>query len=188
MQLRLRRLVSPALIGTALFVAIVPPGTSQAAESSPAASAPAQSPEVPPGTHLRFHLNAPLSSGKSKTGQPFAFTLLSPIRVDNGVVIPAGAQGAGTLLLAGHAGSQGHEGDLTLRLDGVRMVNGKQLRFKDQRIELNGRNRKVASGLLGFVPVVGYGAMLIRGSESRIDAKTPIETVLENAAFVTSSP
>src|ERR1700736_1541562 len=104
MQPRLCRLVLPVLVGAALFVTIGPPGRPQAAESSPAPSAPALSPEVPPLTHVRFHLNAPLSSGKSKTGQPFAFTLLSPIRVDNGVVIQAGAQGAGTLLLAGHAG------------------------------------------------------------------------------------
>lgn len=186
MTSRIRRLVSPALIGTALLVGMTSP-PSRAAERSPTPSAPSvTTPEAPPGTHVRFHVNAPLSSGKSKTGQPFAFTLLLPIRVDNGVVIPAGAQGAGTLLLAGHAGSQGHEGDLTLRLDDVRMANGKQLRFKDQRFELNGRNRKAASSLLGFVPVVGYGAMLIRGSESRIDTKTPIETVLQNAAFVTS--
>jgi hypothetical protein len=139
---------------------------------------------VPAGTHVRFHLNAAVSSGQSKTGEPFSFTVLDPIAVDSRTVVAAGAQGIGTVVLAGHAGNGGHEGDLTLRIDSVRTVDGNRLAFADQRLEVNGRNRKVASSLLGFVPFAGMGAMFIRGNESRVEPDRALETVLKNPASV----
>jgi hypothetical protein len=139
---------------------------------------------VPPGTQVRFHLDTALSSGQNKTGERFSFTLLEPITVDSRVLVPAGAQGVGTVFLAGHAGSSGHEGDLTLRLGSVRTPDGNRLAFADQRVEINGRNRKAASHLLGLIPFAGMGARFIRGGESRVDPDRPIETVLKNAATV----
>jgi hypothetical protein len=139
---------------------------------------------VPAGTRVRFHVDAELSSAKSKTGQPFSFTLLGPIEVASRVLVAAGTEGAGTVLLAGHAGTSGHEGDLTLRLDSVRTVDGNRLTFADQRFELNGRNRKVTSSVLGFIPFAGMGARFIRGNESRVEPDRAIETVLKNPASV----
>jgi hypothetical protein len=133
---------------------------------------------LPAGTHLRFHLDRPLSSDRSKTGQRFSFVLLAPVALGGRVVVPGGAVGTGTLLLAGHAGTSGHEGDLTLRLDTLRAANGAQVMFCGQRLRINGRNEKIVSGVLGFVPYAGLGARFIRGSEIRITTKTPIETVL----------
>ncbi len=140
---------------------------------------------APAGTHVRFHVNEPLSSNASKSGQTFAFTLLDDLRTDRGVVAPAGTQGAGTLLLAGHAGTGGHEGDLTLRIERVDLTSGERVAFIGQRIEINGRNRKVAAGMLGFVPFAGVGARFIRGRESRLAVETPVETVLKQPATYT---
>jgi hypothetical protein len=139
---------------------------------------------VPAGTVVSFHLDAAISSAQSKTGDRFTFTVIQPIAVDSRVLVPAGAHGAGTILLAGHAGSSGHEGDLTLRLDWVGTPDGNRLAFLDQRLEINGRNRKVTSGLLGFVPFAGLGARFIRGNESRVEPDHAIETVLKNPATV----
>jgi hypothetical protein len=139
---------------------------------------------VPAGTHVRFHLNQPLSSATNRTGEPFTFTLLDPIAAGPSLVIPAGAQGNGTLVMSGHAGSQGHEGDLTLRIDTVDAGGDMRLAFDDQHFEFNGHNRKVASSILGFVPLVGTAAMFIRGNEAAIDAETPIVTVLMKPAAI----
>jgi len=98
--------------------------------------------------------------------------------------IAAGAQGNGTIVLAGRAGANGHEGDLTIRLDNVSTADGNKLVFNDQRIHLNGRNRKVASAVLGFVPFVGLGSKLIRGSEIHVDPSTAILTSLTAPATV----
>jgi len=102
------------------------------------------------------------------------------------VLIPPGSHGAGTLLVAGHAGSSGHEGDLTLRLDTVTTPDGDTLEFHDQRIRLNGRNRRVTTSVLGFVPYAGIGARFIRGQESVVQPSTEIRTVLTADATMPS--
>ncbi|HEY4440233.1 MAG TPA: hypothetical protein VGN14_07230 [Candidatus Elarobacter sp.] len=139
---------------------------------------------VAAGTRIRFHVDRTLSSATSKTGENFGFALLDPVTTTGGTVIPAGARGSGTLLLAGKSGTGGHEGDLTLRLDSLALPDGRHMKFEDQHLEINGRNRKAASGVLGFVPIVGYGAMLIRGSDIEIGPNTPIETVLARGAII----
>jgi len=133
---------------------------------------------LPAGTRLEFHLVEPLSSNGSKTGQAFTFVLTSPIVVNGQVVVADGSVGNGTLILAGHAGTSGHEGDLTLRLDTLPAVDGSQVSFCDQRLHINGRNKKVMSAALGLIPYAGFGARFIRGADVSLDTATPIETVL----------
>jgi hypothetical protein len=140
--------------------------------------------KLPAGTHLQFHIDRPLSSDRSTSGEAFSFVLLAPVAIRGRVVVARGAIGTGTLLLAGHAGTSGHEGDLTLRLDAVLAANGTPVMFCGQRLRINGRNKKIVSGVLGFVPYAGLGARFIRGSEIRITPETPIETVLTQPSGV----
>ncbi len=139
-------------------------------------------PVMPAGTHVRFHVDAPISSNDSKTGDTFAFVLLAPIVLVDRTIRVEGTTGSGTIFLAGHAGSQGHEGDLTLRLDSLHTADGRTFTFDDQRFEIDGRNRKVVSGVLGLIPYAGVGARFIRGSDVRVEPTTPIETVLLRSA------
>jgi hypothetical protein len=132
---------------------------------------------VPAKTPMAVHLTDTVSSNGSRSGTTFYFVTVDPVVVDGKVVVAAGTTGSGTLILAGHAGYSGHEGDLTLRFDKIATVDGQMLQFNDQRIEINGRNRKVISFLGGFVPFVGLGAGFIRGSEAHIDPTTVIHTV-----------
>jgi hypothetical protein len=141
------------------------------------ASAPAPA-SLPAGTHLRFHLVRPLMSDRNKTGQTFSFVMLEPVAVGGRTIVANGAVGSGTVVLAGHNGTSGHEGDLTLRLDELAAVNGSQVTFCKQQLRINGRNKKVMAGVLGFIPYAGLGARFIRGSEIHISTKTAIETVL----------
>jgi hypothetical protein len=137
---------------------------------------------LPAKTTLHFHLAQPLSSDHSKTGQRFSFVLTESLVADGTILVPKDSVGMGTLLLAGKAGTSGHEGDLTLRLDSIPTVSGRQLIFDDQRMRINGRNLKVASGVLGLIPWAGLGAHFIRGSEISIDPETPLTTVLDRKA------
>lgn len=184
MRTRFRRLSITLLLGVGVsgIAAVVPASAGEAGNAVGDQRTAAI--VVPAGTRVRFHLDSALSSGESKTGQAFSFTLLDPIAVASRVLVPAGAEGAGTVLLAGHAGTGGHEGDLTLRLDSVGSADGKRLAFVDQRFEINGRNRKVTSSVLGFVPFAGMGARFIRGSESRVTPDRAIVTVLKHPATV----
>ncbi len=140
---------------------------------------------IPQGTRLRFHVTAPISSNGTKTGEAFNFVLLDPIVSDGKVIVAQGATGEGTVYLAGHAGSSGHEGDLTLRIDSAHTVDGNLITFNDQRFEVNGRNRKVAVQLLGFVPYAGLASGMIRGSDIHVGVDRTIETVLLRPATIT---
>jgi len=148
---------------------------------------PAIAPQVPPlivpaNTPLAVHLTAPISSNGSKSGSTFAFVTVDPVVVGGKTVVAAGAPGTGTLILAGHAGWSGHEGDLTLRFDSVQTVDGQLLQLNDQRVEINGRNRKVMAFLAGFVPYAGMAAGFIRGSEMYVSPTTIIHTITKKDA------
>jgi len=175
-------------IGIAAADPPVPPATPSASAPAAASSPGTPAVAIPAGYRLRFHVDALISSNGSKTGQTFGFVLLDPIQVDGQVVAPSGAVGSGTVFLAGHAGNQGHEGDLTLRLDSLDAAADAGITFADQRFQINGRNRKAAATILGFVPYAGLGAMFIRGSDIRVDPSMPIETVLLRPATFASSP
>jgi hypothetical protein len=158
--------------------------------SPTAAAAVADDPSVcviPAGTHVTFRLNAPLASSKNQTGEAFGFTLVHSIEAPGCTIPSEGAVGLGLVYLSGASGSNGHEGDLTIRPDSIRTPDGRVVTFDDQRIGINGRNRKIASTLLGFVPFAGIAAGYIRGSDIRIDDKTPIDTVLIHPATVTQT-
>jgi len=174
----LTRPAGPAFAGDAGSAA----NASLAVSASPSVVTPVAPYVVPAHTRLRFHVVTPVSSAATRTGEPFTFTMLDPIDVAGYEVVARGAVGHGTVYLSGHAGSLGHEGDLTLRLDDVATVDGRDVRFDDQRFQINGRNRKVASGVLGFVPYVGLASMLIRGSDVHVDPGQPIETELAREA------
>jgi opacity protein-like surface antigen len=137
---------------------------------------------VPAGTAVRFHLTAPVSSDRSKTGDRFVFTTIDPIVIGGQVIVGRGAAGGGVVVLAGHNGTGGHEGDLTLRLDSVTSLHHGVLAFSNQVLKINGRNRKVMSSVLGFIPTVGFASTFIRGQEIHIEPATPVRTVLVNPA------
>jgi hypothetical protein len=140
--------------------------------------------QVPAGTHVRFHLAAPLSSNESKSGQSFGFVLTDAIEVDGRMIAAVGATGAGTLMLAGRAGNRGHEGDLTLRIDSVPTADGGKILFDNQTFEINGVNAKAASMAAGMIPFVGFFAQFIRGQEEHLGVNRIIETVLLRPADV----
>jgi len=141
---------------------------------------------IPSGTRLRFHLSAPLASDRNKAGDTFSFALLDPVVIDGRVVVAQGAIGNGTVIVSGHNGTSGHEGDLTLRLDTIRTPDSGSVHFADQQFTINGHNRRVMSGMLGLVPWAGLSAPFIRGKEIRVDTATPIETVLLHPAMLSA--
>ncbi len=142
---------------------------------------------VPAKTTLRLHLRERIASNITKVGSRFAFAMVEPVVVAGTTIVAKDALGQGTVLVAGHAGTQGHEGDLTLRFDSVSTVDGRRLVFDDQRARINGRNRKAASFFGGFIPFVGMGAGFIRGADIAIEPTTVIENVLERSAAIVAS-
>lgn len=137
---------------------------------------------VPEDYVFKFHLMKAVSSAKNKAGDGVAFEMVEPVIVLGETIVARGARGHITLVVSGHAGRGGHEGDLTFRFDGVEATQGRHLVFDRQLVEMNGRNNKVASAVLGFTPVVGLGAMFIRGHDITIEPRQVLTTVLLHPA------
>lgn len=118
---------------------------------------------IPPSVSTRIRLNQTISSATSRTGRNFTFTVVDPIRIGRRLVSRAGSRGSGYIVLAGHSGSGGHEGNLTLHIDTIPTVNGNILAC-DEQFEMNGRKRGLLTSALGLVPIAGIAAGFIQGS------------------------
>ena len=140
---------------------------------------------IPAGTQISFHLDAPLSSNESKTGQQFTFTTLDPIATGDRVIVPSGAKGEGTVILAGPAAYDGHEGDLTLRLDSVQAPDGRILTFADQRLEVNGRKFRGDKSL--FHTTIMTMPEDLQGQDVSIDTGRTLTMVLTSSATVVAA-
>jgi hypothetical protein len=159
--------------GTAQAQSVPAPSAAPAAVASPAA--------LPAGTQIRFHPDVPLSSADSQSGEHFTFTLVEPLAIGTTTIAAAGARGDGTVVDVAHAGDDGREGVLALRLDSVHAANGGIVALGETRVRLSGKSRKAAAALLGFLPHVGAGAHYIAGEESRIGPDTTVLATIPTA-------
>ena len=173
----------PGRSGHPAGAASPPPSPTPSPVATPSATpVPAADIGAPTGTTLHFHLTQTVSSNGSKTGSTFGFVMDEPIVRDGKTLVAAGTAGTGTVVLAGPAGMRGHEGDLTLRMDSIPTVNKDQILQINQTVEINGRNIKLYSAALGFVPFVGLGASFLHGQNIAIPPDKPITTVLKQDA------
>jgi hypothetical protein len=136
MQVRLWRALAAAAALTSLMTASY--GYGQPAPSAPPApaAAPSQPPpavapsapahvRLPEGTELRFVLDEPLSSATSVEGDEFSITTSDPVILAGGVVIPAGFHGRGEVTAVEKKGMMGKAGELSVRLDYVKLGDTK---------------------------------------------------------------
>src|SRR5262249_27227866 len=65
-------------------------------------------------TEVHLKMLVPLGSDTHKPGHRFPIEVVEPVRVDNVVVIPAGAQGEGEVVHAAKSGFGGKAGELIL--------------------------------------------------------------------------
>ncbi|HXZ27216.1 MAG TPA: hypothetical protein VEG08_04355 [Terriglobales bacterium] len=76
---------------------------------------------VPEGTALMVKLDQSLSTRSSYAGEPFDATVLSPVVVDDQVVIPSGTPVAGRVVYAHPSGRLRGRASLELTLDSLRL-------------------------------------------------------------------
>jgi hypothetical protein len=99
-----------------------------AAQASPArlaAVAPAlrASERLPEGTEVRVRLDESLSSATSTVGDEFAISTEDDIHLADGTIVPGGFRGRGEVVAAHKKGMLGKAGELSVRLDYIRIGN-----------------------------------------------------------------
>jgi hypothetical protein len=122
------KMVSAIMIAGSIFVAAP---LSLQAQSAPPATPPAtlqatlqatgQSAQIPEGTEFRLQFDERLSSATNRQGDTFTVSLVSPVTLTDGTVIPAGFKGRGEVTAAEKRGMMGRAGDLSIRLEYIRI-------------------------------------------------------------------
>ena len=139
-----------------------------ASQPSPAAAAP-PSPapahvRLPEGTVIRFTLDEPLSSATAADGDEFSITTSDPVTLADGVVIPAGFHGRGEVTAVEKKGMMGKAGQLSVRLDYVRIGNAKVRLRSDQTRE--GKSNQSSAIVLSLLVTPLF--LLMHGKDAAI--------------------
>lgn len=79
---------------------------------------------LPAGTRLSLTLDAELSSKVASVNDTFVATVSRPVRVNDTVILPAGAMVVGRVTTASPASIFGHSGTLRLTFESLKVVNG----------------------------------------------------------------
>ena len=87
---------------------------------------------APPGTIVSATLSSPVSSEYARVGDRFMATLGAPIMGGNSVILPAGSQIEGQVVMARPSGRAGRNGELEVRFTSAMLPNG-------QRVPLSAR-------------------------------------------------
>jgi hypothetical protein len=148
--------LSPSLFAQQATPAPTPEATPAAATPAPepaaAVPAPAPVPAVAPtaplvlrdGTDVALKFAQDISSKTAAEGDPVTFVLDSDIKVGEVVVAKAGCKAVGEVTKASKSGMMGKAGDLSIRLD--------YLKVGDQKVRLRGsKGKEGESGVTGTV-------------------------------------
>jgi len=134
--------------------AMAPAAAPAAAVAAPAPAAvppppPPPPPRIPAGTAFSARLSSGVSSKTSSAGDPFNGTLVSPIRLDGNVIIPAGSAVSGVVSEAHSAGRFKGAATLAVRLVSVN-VGGRAYPIRTSVVSAESKGKgKRTGGLIG---------------------------------------
>lgn len=145
-----------------------------------AAIATAQSVVLPEGTELKLQFNERLSSATNRQGDTFTISLTQPITLADGTVIPAGFRGRGEVTAAEKRGFMGRAGDLSVRLE--------YLRIGTTRVGVRANRTSEGQGALGSTVVLtvlfGPLGLLKRGKDIDIPRGQEITAFVDSPATI----
>lgn len=198
--------LSYAVLWSALLLSSLAPAGAQvsaptpadSATATPAPDALASPPQgtvvtVPGGTHVPVHVVGSLSSSSAKVGDTFQIECARDVVVDGMVVIPAGAEGEGSVAKVDHAGGNGHSGSLALQFDWISSADGGRIQLSNVDQTQAEQDRKGASStatIIGFA-TLGLGGLFAHnfahGKDVVIDQRTKLNAFVAQTVHVTAT-
>lgn len=129
---------------------------------------------VPDGTKVRVRLDQTLSSATADEGQTVELSVTDAIVLDGVTVVPEGARGTGTVVIAQEKRRMGRAGKLDFSVDRVRAVNGQWLPVRYTLTKKEGDGKSVSTGVItAGVAVVFWPAapfvLLRKGKDTAVN-------------------
>ncbi len=119
----------------------VPSGPVGLGSASPQASITPAMLHIPEGAEIKVRFEEALSSGSATIGDRFTISSAEPVTLANGQVLPAGFKGVGEVTAASKRGMMGKGGELSVRLD--------YLKVGPSRVHLRGSQGGSGNGAVG---------------------------------------
>lgn len=91
---------------------------------------------LPANQYFRLRMNQTLNSGKSRMGDRFQTTVVTPVYVSGAEVVPAGSIIEGRVTAASPARSRGREGQLAVQFDSLVLPDGTKYQLDGALTEL----------------------------------------------------
>ena len=153
---------------------------------APAAAAPVAGPccTLPDGSPVQLEVVGPISSKTAVRGQTFALRLAQPLSTAEGVLLPAGTEGAGEVIHAERSRGGGKAGELILA---ARYLQGPEGPIKLRGMKLGGSGSDKTGAAMGASLILPLGGF-VRGTEIEIPAGTPANAKLAGAIHLPPIP
>ena len=127
------------------------------------------------GTEIRVRFEERLSSASNVTGDPVTFSLADAITLPGGIVVAPGYRGRGEVTNAKKRGFMGQAGDLSVRLN--------TLRIGDSQVRLRGSRTNTGQGAMGstiaLTVLFGPLGLLKRGHDITIERGQTISAFVD---------
>lgn len=142
--------------------------TADSTTTDPATTAPGPCCLMPEGSPVRIEMAEALSSKTAQRGQVFKFRLLLPLAAAEGMLLPAGTEGAGEVIHAERGRGGGKAGELILAARHLHGPNG-PIKLRGMKLGGSGTDKTGAAMAASLVlPLGGF----VRGSEIEIPLGT----------------
>lgn len=158
----------PVAATSATAPATTAPASIDPAKTDPATTDPGSCCLLPDGSPVRIEIAEALSSKTAQRGQTFKLRLLQPLAAAEGVLLPAGTEGAGEVIHAERGRGGGKAGELILAARHLQGPNG-PIKLRGMKLGGSGTDKTGTAMAASLVlPLGGF----VRGSEIEIPLGT----------------
>ena len=126
------------------------------------------------GTMVSLELVSEVTSDM-KAGQTVDFRVMSDVKADGVVVIPAGSIAKGQILSASKNKLLGGEGEVTVQVKSVNAIDGTRVALSGSSLTAEGQNKLVASIVLTLLCWFGF---LLKGGKGIITPGTTFDAMV----------
>ncbi len=146
---------------------------------------------IPDGTPVKLRLAENVSSAHAHVGDPLDFVVVRDVSVGGFTVIPAGTVARGSITGVKGRRIFGMGGQVSLKLDSVKLANGDQVELRGSKEVKGGSRTKLMAAAMVATALIFLPAtpifLLTRGHTSTVVKSTEITAQIDGASSVLSA-
>lgn len=134
------------------------------------------------GTPVILELISGIQSNKAKSGQMVDFKVISDVKANGVVVIPAGSIAKGQVIDSQKNGIFGQPGELRVAIKSVTAIDGSIIPLMASEFNEEGKDKLVVSIVGGFLCLFPF---LMKGGKAEMPAGTQIQATVLSSTEIT---